>query len=114
MKFFWQCGNTIRYAIAFWCVMISRRVIDDIGLLDEIFSPGMGEDGDFCARTEKAGYKLIQVPYEGHDKFDTGINDQHFPIYHKGNGTFNDDINNKNEVIERNNKILNARYGEYK
>ena len=37
MKFFWQCGNTIRYAIAFWCVMISRRVIDDIGLLDDLF-----------------------------------------------------------------------------
>lgn len=114
MKFFWQCGNTIRYAIAFWCVMISRRVIDDIGLLDEIFSPGMGEDGDFSIRAEEAGYQLIQVPLEGYDEFGTGTSNKHFMIYHKGNGTFNDHENMKNEVIERNNEILNARYGEYK
>jgi GT2 family glycosyltransferase len=113
-KFSWQCGNTIRYAIGFWCVMIHRRVVHDIGLLDEIFSPGMGEDGDYCIRAEEAGYKLIQVPLEGHDKFGAGTSNAHFMIWHKGNGTFADDINNKNTVIERNDKILLAKYGEYK
>jgi GT2 family glycosyltransferase len=113
-KFSWQCGNTIRYAIGFWCAMIHRKVIDDIGLLDEIFSPGMGEDGDYCIRAEEAGYKLIQVPLEGHDEFGTGISNHYFMIWHKGNGTFDDCRNDKYEIIERNNKILLAKYGEYK
>jgi hypothetical protein len=35
-------------------------------------------------------------------------------IWHKGNGTFDDCRDDKNEVIERNNKILLAKCGEYK
>jgi GT2 family glycosyltransferase len=38
------------------CLYIKRRVIDDIGLFDEAFSPGYGEEVDFCLRASARGY----------------------------------------------------------
>jgi len=43
------------------CFMISKKVINKVGLLDEKFSPFYGEDTDFCCRTSKKGFKLIYV-----------------------------------------------------
>jgi GT2 family glycosyltransferase len=43
--------------LIFFCVMISRKLFDAIGTLDEIFSPGGGEDIDFTVRANLAGYK---------------------------------------------------------
>lgn len=42
-----------------FCMLIKREVVDKVGLLDEIFSPGMCEDSDYSLRIIKAGYKLI-------------------------------------------------------
>jgi GT2 family glycosyltransferase len=97
--------------MAFWLVMIKKTVFDKIGILDEVFSPGMGEDGDFCIRAELFGYNLVAVPDDVTGEFDTGIKAFNFPIYHVGNGTFADEIAVKNEVIERNSKILSEKYG---
>ena len=44
--------------ISFWCAAIRRDVFKKVGLLDEIFSPGYGEDVDFCIRAEDNGYKI--------------------------------------------------------
>jgi GT2 family glycosyltransferase len=41
---------------------VSRRLIDGIGLLDEIFSPFLCEDMDYFIRTRKAGFKIIFTP----------------------------------------------------
>ena len=111
VKFSWDCGGVVRHAMAFWLVMIKRSVFQHIGILDEIFSPGMGEDGDFCIRAEEAGYKLTSVPQNVAGDFDTGIVNFNFPIFHKGNGTFADNTYLKDSVIERNNKILAYRWG---
>ena len=111
VKFDWDCAGVTLQAMAFWLVMIPVKVFNEIGVLDEIFSPGMGEDGDFCARLVKAGYKMISVPDNVAGHFDTGIINNSFPIYHVGNGTFNDNVPEKEAVIERNNKILYDRYG---
>lgn len=111
VKFSWDCGGKIREAMAFWCVMIHRKVIDKIGYLDEIFSPGMGEDGDYCIRAVEAGFKLVSVPEDVTGEFEVGIKNFNFPIFHKGNGTFADANDLKNEVIMRNTKILADRYG---
>lgn len=79
-----------RKFLIFFCAMISREVIDKIGVLDEEFSPGFGEDCDFCWRAEDAGFKLVQVPdssgYEPSANFRVG----NFPIYHRGHVTFKD------------------------
>ena len=106
IKFTWDCGEIKRTAIAFWCTMIAKKLFCELGFLDEVFNPGMGEDGDFCIRAESVGYKLIQVPYDGSKEFGTGVDDQAFPIFHKGNGTFADMENIKNDTIKRNNEIL--------
>lgn len=58
------------------CFLIRREVINDIGLLDEGFSPAYGEDTDFCYRAKKKGYKLIYVGelsivHSGHSSTET-------------------------------------------
>jgi len=110
VKFTWDCGGIQRTALAFWCIMIRRRLFCELGFLDEIFNPGMGEDGDYCIRASVVGYKLVQVPSDGSKEFGTGVDNQKFPIYHKGNGTFNDDEALKNTTIKRNNKFLAEKY----
>lgn len=42
-----------------FCMLIKKSVIDQIGLLDERFSPGNYEDNDFSFRIRQEGYKLI-------------------------------------------------------
>lgn len=110
MKFSWDCGGITREGMAFWLVMIPRRLFGVLGLLDEIFSPGMGEDGDFSIRVAEAGYKLVSVP-DPEFEFEKGPISTGFPIWHKGNGTFGANTAEKEQTILRNNKILNYRWG---
>lgn len=42
-----------------FCLLVKREVINKIGLLDELFSPGNYEDDDYSFRILNAGYKLI-------------------------------------------------------
>lgn len=44
-------------------MMIKPKVIKDIGLFDENFSPMYFEDPDFCFRAYKAGYKIGWRPF---------------------------------------------------
>lgn len=63
-----RLGSGIRYCgqtpgnsfpvVAFVCVLIPRRTIDAVGLLDERFDPGMYEDNDYCRRAHNAGLKI--------------------------------------------------------
>jgi len=43
------------------CVLIKKKVIDEIGYYDEGFSPLYGEDTDYCYRAGKKGFKLMYV-----------------------------------------------------
>lgn len=109
VKFWWDCGGIRRQAIAFWCAMIRRSLFAELGGLDEVFSPGMGEDGDFSIKAEEAGYRLVQVPEDGVSEFGKGIPNQKFPIYHAGSATFGK--SDYSEVRRRNEAILESRYG---
>ncbi|WP_282167896.1 glycosyltransferase family 2 protein [Shewanella japonica] len=43
-----------------FCQLINLKMLDQIGLLDEVAFPvGYGEENDMCARAVKAGYKLL-------------------------------------------------------
>ena len=45
------------------CVSLVRTsVAEELGLYDEIFSPGYFEDGDMCYRYREAGYRLVGCP----------------------------------------------------
>ncbi len=43
-------------------MMVRRAVMEKIGLLDPVFSPGYSEDVDYSIRARKAGFRLLFVP----------------------------------------------------
>ena len=48
--------------IPFFCAMMPKSIFYEIGFLDESFTPGYGEDIDFCFRTIDAGYEVKHTP----------------------------------------------------
>ncbi|WP_010271059.1 glycosyltransferase family 2 protein [Paenibacillus senegalensis] len=42
-----------------FCLLFRRKVMEDIGLLDERFTPGHYEDDDYCYRARLRGYRLL-------------------------------------------------------
>ena len=70
----------------FFCAMIRSSLFETIGYLDPVFSPGYGEDIDFCFRAQKYGFKRVQIPQEESEWTYTC----NFPIYHKAEGTFHE------------------------
>lgn len=47
--------------LCFFCVMISRTVLNQIGLLDEDFGIGLGDDDHYCWRAQQAGFDLCYL-----------------------------------------------------
>jgi len=48
--------------VAGCCLMIKKKVIDEIGILDQNFIEYFTEDTDWCLRTKRRGYKIMYVP----------------------------------------------------
>ncbi|MBI3921837.1 MAG: glycosyltransferase family 2 protein [Armatimonadetes bacterium] len=44
------------------CVMFPRKLVEEIGALDEAFSPVQYEDLDFCYRARSKGYHMLYTP----------------------------------------------------
>lgn len=65
---------TMHFTLVGFCFMFRRRIYDELGGLDESFTPGNYEDDDYSFRIMKAGYKLILC----RDTF----------IHHYGSGSF--------------------------
>jgi glycosyltransferase involved in cell wall biosynthesis len=76
------------YAV-FFCVMIDKKLFDEIGYLNEEYGTGSGEDMEFCVKAQEKGYELHQI-FEK-----TKLNEKYFggqfPIYHFGEGTVHDE-----------------------
>lgn len=94
--------------LVFFCAMFRRSLLYQIGILDEIFAPGAGEDTDFCMRAIKAGLRIVQVSRDSEMESLPVA----FPIYHKGSMTVNE-IPNWRDIVDRNTKILEDRYPRY-
>ncbi len=48
--------------LAFFCVIFTRKLVDALGPLDESFGIGLGDDDDYCIRTDRAGFKRAFCP----------------------------------------------------
>lgn len=94
----------------FFCAMIDRRVFDKIGLLNEEYGVGTGEDVEFCVEAQNAGFKVVE-PAPKHLVSATMYSGA-FPIYHKGEGTMHDPqlVQDFGPVFARNNRKLARKY----
>jgi GT2 family glycosyltransferase len=82
-----------RLKLVGYCMLIKKSVVNEIGLLDEQFSPGNYEDDDYSLRIRKAGYKNMLCK----DTF----------IHHIGSISFGDNISKFNELLMTNkNKFI--------
>lgn len=95
--------------LIFFCVMVPRRMFDLLGLPDEIYSPGFGEDTDFSIRVKQAGYKLVQVPSEDRLYYAPDRMVGGFPIWHAGEITFGDTPDGL-QLLRRNRLILAQKF----
>ena len=85
--------------LAFFCVMMPRRVYERVGPLDEAFGRGFFEDDDYCRRVEQAGWRLECAE----DVF----------IHHHLSASFNKLGKERQELLERNRKIYEAKWGPW-
>ena len=89
--------STPFHRLVFYCVAIKREVIDKVGLLDEVYTPGNYEDDDFCMRAIEAGFKL-------------GIAQDCY-VHHFGGVTHKALNLNYQELIAKNHKIFTDKWG---
>jgi len=97
--------------VIFFCASVKKEVFNKVGLLDITFTPGTGEDVDFCLRAGAAGYTIHQIPEQVLPSDANNHNMKHgpFPIWHIGAATFNGlDVA---DVTTKSRNILLERYG---
>ncbi|HEY0829484.1 MAG TPA: glycosyltransferase family 2 protein [Bacilli bacterium] len=81
-----------------FCYLFKRELLNQIGLLDERFSPGHYEDDDYCYRARQAGYRLFMAC----DVF----------VYHHGSYSFNKENEEKvKELIALNHQKFIDKWG---
>lgn len=80
-----------------FCMGVNKDLVDKIGMFDEIFGKGYGEENDWCQRAIKEGYKNIHVP--------------NLFVYHKHGGSFSSE--EKRRLIETNLKTLNEKHNGF-
>lgn len=86
--------------LAFFCVLISRKAINSVGLISEDYGLGYFEDDDYCRRAELQGFKI-------------GIARDVF-VYHKMSGTFNMLSKSKRETLfHRNRLVYESKWGRW-
>ncbi|MFI3319526.1 MAG: glycosyltransferase [Rikenellaceae bacterium] len=79
-----------------FCMAMSRKALDSVGLFDEIFGRGYGEENDWCIRAINNGFVNTLAP----DLF----------VWHKHGGSFSDE---KVKLIENNLKILRDKHANH-
>ena len=93
----------------FFCVMIDKKVFNKIGLLNEEYGVGTGEDVEFCIEAENAGFKVVQL---GEKVFSKDFWVGALPIYHVGEGTVHDTnlVKDFNTIFAKNGRKLARKY----
>jgi len=102
---------TKMYFGIFFCVMIDRKVINEVGLLDEEYITGGNEDIDFCAAAQLLGYEVVQpVPLVWNPEIRLHVGA--FPLWHQGEGTVHnpDLVSDWERTFRRNELRLAQKY----
>lgn len=87
--------------VAFFCVMMPRRVYERVGGLDERFFPGFFEDDDYCIRVRKEGWTV-------------GCAEDVF-VYHELSASFDKEAPVRRQAIfERNKRLFEEKWGPWK
>jgi GT2 family glycosyltransferase/Tfp pilus assembly protein PilF len=86
-----------RLRLVGFCMLIKNEVVEKVGLLDEIFSPGNFEDDDYSFRIRKEGYKLILCK----DSF----------IHHYGSASFGKEANKFKDLLIINREKFIKKWG---
>jgi len=47
--------------LAFFCILMRKECLEDVGVLDERFGVGFGDDDDWCHRCHQKGWKMVFV-----------------------------------------------------
>ena len=76
--------NRMYYFLPFYCVMFTRKLVNDIGLLDEEYIQGYCEDIDYCIRSLNKDYIVT-------------VTNKKVPLIHKGRLTYNE-VNNMDKI----------------
>jgi GT2 family glycosyltransferase len=86
-----------RLRLVGFCMLIKNEVVEKVGLLDEIFTPGNFEDDDYSFRIRKAGYKLMLCK----DSF----------IHHYGSASFAKEANKFKDLLSINREKFMKKWG---
>lgn len=94
-------GQTISLrTAAFFCVMMPRKVYDEVGPLDEMFGQGFFEDDDYCRRVEQKGLRIVCAE----DTF----------IYHHLSASFDKlPSRDRQSLFEKNKAVYEAKWGRW-
>ena len=79
-----------------FAMLIKRKVLNQVGGMDEELSPGYFEDDDICLKIHKTGYRMVVC----HNSF----------IYHAGSQSFSK-RNDLEKIFERNHNYITNKWG---
>jgi GT2 family glycosyltransferase len=82
-----------------FCLFIKFQILDEFGLLDEVYGRGYNEENDLIMRANRCGYRAA-------------LANRAF-VYHVGEVSFNGSDSPKAELEKRNSALLLKRYPEY-
>ena len=94
----------------FFCAMIHKKVFEKIGLLNEEYGVGTGEDVEFCIEAVNAGFTMVESAQKTLENPELYVGG--FPIYHKGEGTVHDPelVQDFNNIFAKNGRKLARKY----
>lgn len=96
------------FFLPFYFVAFRRQLIEEIGLLDENYSPGYFEDLDYCIRVTNSNYKLLNVG-KGIEDPDNKRYLSTYPLWHSGEGSFKD-AEERYRALEKNINYLKQKW----
>lgn len=83
--------------LAFYCVLIKREMIDDVGILSEDYDIGLFDDDDYCYRANNAGWRIVLA--------------QDVYVHHYHNSTFIELNIDYKKQLEKNRKVFINKHG---